>query len=319
MRCQTTGYRERSWSLRLLTALVLLGLSGQLQALIGGQPDLEGRFGSVVSVRTDPGQRCTATKIGVRHFLTAAHCVIDIPSGALAGAFQPGGQVLVSNWPEPSGAAAYQTLTVTQTHLPASFAAALERLHAYQEGRIADFRARYSGEDLERRIRRVYADSHIMARFPDLAIVEVDGETPSIPVAPVDLNPLASGAEVVLVGYGCERVADLAAGRLGSGPVRRIWGLSRVIRVDAVNFYTFAGDLQAGTPTTCPGDSGGPVLKDGRVVGVHGTVYGLSRRDSARSNMSVNLHSLADWDAWPLAGGAPARPKVSRSGAGPER
>lgn len=314
MSCQTTGYREPSGLSRLLIALALLVLSGQLQALIGGQPDLEGRFGSVVSLRTDPGQRCTAAKIGVRHFLTAAHCVIDIPSGTLASAFQPGGQILVSNWPEPSGAGAYQTLTVTKTHLPASFAAALWRLHTYQEGRIADFRARYSGQDLERRIRRVHADSHIMARFPDLAIVEADGETPSIPVAPVDLNPLASGAEVVLVGYGCERVADLAAGRLGSGPVRRIWGLSRVIRVDAVNFYTFAGDLQAGTPTTCPGDSGGPVLKDGRVVGVHGTVYGLSKRDSARSNMSVNLHSLADWDAW-----APARPKVPGSGAGRER
>jgi Trypsin len=77
-----------------------------------------------------------------------------------------------------------------------------------------------------------------------------------------------------------------------------------VIRADAVNFYTFAADLRPGSPTTCPGDSGGPVLKDGQVVGVHGSVYGLSARDAARSNMSVNLHPLAGWDAWSQAGAA---------------
>ena len=90
MRCQTNGYRERGGCLRLLIALVLVGLCGPLQALIGGQPDAEGCFGSVVSLRTDPGQRCTATKIGVRRFVTAAHCVTDIPTGTLAGSFQPG-------------------------------------------------------------------------------------------------------------------------------------------------------------------------------------------------------------------------------------
>ncbi len=136
---------------------------------------------------------------GVRRFQTATHCFIDDPIGTLAGAFQPGGQVLVSNRPEPGGAAAYQTLTVKESQLPASFAAALGRLHGFREGRMADSRARYLG--LERRIRRVHADSHIMARFPDPAIVAVEGESPSTPVAPVDLKPLASGADAVLEDY----------------------------------------------------------------------------------------------------------------------
>jgi len=33
----------------------------------------------------------------------------------------------------------------------------------------------------------------------------------------------------------------------------------------------------------------------------------------------ANLHSLAGWDAWGLAGGAPAGRKVLGSGAEPER
>ncbi|WP_366929658.1 trypsin-like serine protease [uncultured Thiodictyon sp.] len=293
---------------RLLLALLLCTLAGSLQALIGGQPDSVERYGFVVSLKSAPGQRCTATKIGPRIFLTAAHCVVDIPAGTLGRPWQPGGKILVSNRAEPSGDSDYQTLNVTGTRLLESFASALSRLHAYQNARIAEYRGRYSGEDLARRIRRLYMESHITARFPDLAIVLVDDETPSIPVACVDLRRLVREADVILVGYGCERVAEA---RRESAPVRRTWGRSRVIRVDAVNFYTFAGDLRPGSPAICPGDSGGPVLRDGKVVGVHGTVYGLGARDSARSNMSVNLHPLAGWDAWPQAaatGGKSAQP-----------
>jgi S1-C subfamily serine protease len=76
-------------------------------------------------------------------------------------------------------------------------------------------------------------------------------------------------------------------------------GRSRVIRVDAVNFYTDAGQRAAHAPSLCPGDSGGPVLHQGRVVGVHTVVFGLNRRHGARSNMAVNLAPLADWSAWP--------------------
>lgn len=291
------GRRSRS-----MLALLLLVLSGPLPALIGGQPDSADRYGFVVSLRVAPDQRCTATKIGPRSFLTAAHCVIDLRAGTLSRSFQPGGRVLVSNRPEVGGDSDYQPLRVEATQLPQSFVSALNRLHAYQEARIAEFRARYSGQDLARRIRQIYAESHITARFPDLAIVRVNNETRSIPAASVDLRSLVRGAEVVLVGYGCERVSDLAEGRRGSAPVRRSWGRSRVIRVDTVNFYTFAGDLRPGSPTTCPGDSGGPILKDDQVAGVHGAVYGLSARDSARSNMSVNLHPLAGWDAWSQVG-----------------
>jgi hypothetical protein len=287
-------------SLGLALLTLLLGTrSDPVSALIGGEPDSQARFGSTVALKIAPDRRCTATKIGPRGFLTAAHCVVDIPTGALTPAARPGGRIALSNLAEPAADSDYRTLRVAETRVADAFASALGRLHAYQESRIADFRARYAGEDLTRRVRRIYAESNLGPRFPDLAIVRVADDTPEIPAAPVDLRALARATDVILVGYGCERVSDLAAGRRGTAPLRRTWGRSQVIRVDAVNFYTFAGDLRPGTPALCPGDSGGPVLANGRVVGVHGTVYGLSPRDTARSNMSVNLNPLAGWDAWP--------------------
>lgn len=288
------GRGARGLGPRVLTAALLLALVPPAAALIGGSLDTGERFGFVVALAAGD-RRCTAAKIGPRTFLTAAHCVIDVPSGGFAPAFQPGGRVLVSNRSVP-GAADYQSLAVTRTLLPPAFAVAFARLHDYQETQIADYQSRYVGEDLTRRVRHLQAQSRISDRFPDVALVRVGTDTPAIPVVAVDRGPLPAGAAVLLVGYGCERLARPGAG----DPVtpRRTWGETRVIRVDPVNFYSFAAGLRSGTPSLCPGDSGGPVLRGGRVVGVHGTVWGLAARGPARSNMSVNLRSLADWEGW---------------------
>ncbi|NEV63370.1 trypsin-like serine protease [Thiorhodococcus minor] len=282
---------------RLLFLLLCL-ISLPSAALINGQLDRAGAYGAVVTIWRTQDSRCSAAKIAPRTFLTAAHCVIDVPSGGLAPAFRTGGQIRVSNaaiadWPSA------EPLVVARTDLPPRFERGLRRLYAYQQGLIADYRKGYSGAELDRRIRLVHADSRISDRFPDAALVRVAQATPRIPVIPVRLAPLAAGAEVILVGYGCERVSDWRRGRSRRQAARRTWGRSRVIRVDSVNFYSFAGERLAGSATLCPGDSGGPVLFEGDVVGVHGTVWGLSHRDTARSNMSVNLHGLRDWGAWP--------------------
>ena len=38
-------------------------------------------------------------------------------------------------------------------------------------------------------------------------------------------------------------------------------------------------------------------MRDGKVVGVHGTVYGIGAAGGAHANMSVNLRALRTWDA----------------------
>ena len=240
-------------------------------------------------------RRCTATKIAPRRFLTAAHCVANTAQGTVDQAFAPGSTILVSNALAPTGRADFVRLRVARAHLPPAFEQALKRLHAYQEKLIRQYRQSHSGAELERRIRHVATQNHLTARVPDLAIVEVREHSANIPLAGIDFAALAADEAVRLVGYGCERF-DQRDGRSNAVPLRRRkWGETRVIRVDPVNFYTFAQRMRAGAPSLCPGDSGGPVMRAGKVVGVHGTVYGLARTHGARSNMSVNLQAMQAW------------------------
>ena len=268
-------------------------------ALIGGQVDFDERYQSVVSLVSSGSIRCSATKVAERDFLTAAHCVSDTGTGGPAEGFLPGDSILVSNLTQPGGRADYKPLRIESVRLHRGYRRALERFFRYKEERISAFRERYSGQDLDRPVRTLEADNHFTARFPDIAIIRVLDETPEIPAASIDCRPLSAEDPVHLVGYGIEGFTHDPPGGLAAYIGRRKWGESWVIRVDAVNFYTYAHLKRAGSPSLAPGDSGGPVMREGRVVGVNGTVYGLSRIEAARSNMAVKLNGLGSRDSGP--------------------
>lgn len=261
-------------------------------ALLGGQADADEAFSAVVILTKQGAPHCSATKIGPTTFLTAAHCVANIRTGELDDAFRTGSRVPVSQRTAPKVPADFVGLTIERTVLHPSYEAALRRFHAYKEQKIQDYRQRYIGDDLALRIRRLEVDSHFTSRFPDVAIFLVREATDGIPVVEIDCEPLHAGERVQLVGYGYETLKHPTLARQTHPFGRRNWGTTQVIRVDPVNFYTYGGLMHAGMPSLSPGDSGGPVLRAGRVVGVHGTVYGLSHLDAARSNMSVNLSGL---------------------------
>jgi hypothetical protein len=311
---------------------VTLAVSSPALALIGGQVDALDRFPAVVAIAFPGGgqpaaNQCTATKIGPVAFLTAAHCVVDHTTArAVMDDADPVTLTLIHG----VGANAVNIpVRLRQTLLPPAYEAALGRFRDYKAARLRELgggvpeegsgeggtgREPASGADpalggARRRApalaQRIRLRHHFSARFPDVAVLIVAEPTPAIPTLAVDLSPLAAGAEVELVGRGCRQVEDA----LVRNPAVRTWGVSTVLRVDAVNFYSAAAQLRPGAPSLCPGDSGGPVLRDGRVVGVHGVVYGLKPRAGARSNLAVNLSRLADWPAWALVGaplGVPA-------------
>ncbi len=283
--------------LRFLAATLIVGMFAAfpVSALIDGTLDDARRYKAVVVLVAGASRRCTATKIAPRRFLTAAHCVANTSQGKVDQTFAPGSKIRVSNMLVPVGPTDFLQLHVERAHLPPEFEQALERLFAYQQKRIRQYRERYTGVELEQRVRHVKSQNHITSRIPDLAIVQVREHSPKIPQARIDFGALAADEPVRLVGYGCERFEK----RKGQGgvppPNRRKWGETRVIRVDPVNFYTFARRMRPGAPSLCPGDSGGPVMRAGKVVGVHGTVYGLARKHGARSNMSVNLRTVQPW------------------------
>jgi hypothetical protein len=267
-------------------------------ALIDAALDDARRYKSVVVLVAGGSRRCTATKIAPRRFLTAAHCVANTSKGAIDQTFAAGSKIHVSNALAPASAADFVRLHVEQAHLPPEYKLALKRLFAYQENLIRQYREKYSGTELKKRMRHVQSQNHVTSRIPDLAIVEVREHSAKIPFTRIDFTALAADEPVRLVGYGCERFDKRRANSKAS-PLRpmsrRKWGETLVIRVDPVNFYTFAHRMRRGAPSLCPGDSGGPVMRAGKVVGVHGTVYGLARTHGARSNMSVNLRSMQPW------------------------
>lgn len=280
-------YPHRS---RCVLVLVLLAVAVQVEALIAARLDDPPQYAAVVVMLMDVG-RCSATKIAARRFLTAAHCVTDSSIGTVADGFAAGSQIQVSNAVTPAQRD-FVHLHVARTDLHPEFKRALERFHAYKEKIINGYRRDYDGVDLEVRIRAIERDNHFMARHPDLAVVTVREITPGIPIAGIDFSPLSAEEPVRLVGYGCEAGSAVSSvSRYG----RRRWGETQIIRIDPVNFYTFAHQMRLGTPSLCPGDSGGPVMRMGKVVGVHGTVYGLSKKTGAYSNMSVSISGYQDW------------------------
>ncbi|EIC20587.1 trypsin-like serine protease [Thiorhodovibrio frisius] len=282
---------------RLIALGCLLLAPSPSAALYQGTADLHGRYPAVVAIGTQTEMLCSATKIGARRLLTAAHCVVDAQNGELRPAFEPGREIVVNQAPVQRQPGAGQRVTVARTLLSPEYARGLKAFRAYKAQQLLAAREGDSPgsalpemtveASLKLRLRLRY---HFAARYPDVALIDLRTETPTIPTLAVRAVAPAPGDEVVLVGYGCAQ-----PGAKTSGPVRRGWGRTQVIRADAINFYSMAGQKQDGAPSLCPGTSGGPVLRQGQVIGVNSVVYGLNARHGARSNMAVNLAPLADW------------------------
>jgi hypothetical protein len=262
----------------------------------------------VLALQSADTRLCTAVKIGERMLMTAAHCVVNSETGRLKPSFRPGGELTLTQHQQQAKDKQRIEAVIARTHLPEAYQQGLARFRAYRKTRLAQLQQENTGlpqRTLERGLRMRH---HFPERYPDIALLTLTSGLPEIPSLGVNLQPLLAGDEVTLVGFGC------ALGSTGLKPARgmqRRWGRSRVIRVDALNFYTEAGQRRDGAPSLCPGDSGGPVLRDGLVVGLHTVVYGLNARQGARSNMAVNLAPLADWKAWPTPASA-ARAQAER-------
>ncbi|WP_201063899.1 MULTISPECIES: trypsin-like serine protease [Thiorhodovibrio] len=283
---------------RPIAALVLLLAAAPACALHQGKVDIGGQYPAVVKIATEAdGSLCSATKISAHWLLTAAHCLVEPQSGELREAFKPGGEILLSNTPVQRSADDAHPVVIDKAHLAPAYARGLQAFQAYKRDRLAAARERELDASamptlspeaaLEKRLRLRY---HFAARYPDVALLRLRTATPDIPTLAVEPKVPDADTEVTLVGYGCA-----APGADSTHPMRRVWGTTRVIRADAINFYTMGGQMREGAPSLCPGNSGGPVLHKGRVIGVNTVVYGLNARHGARSNMAVNLAPLADW------------------------
>lgn len=246
------------------TALLALGLGvvPSAQASTGGTPDTDGQYDGVGLIAVyDDGERyrCSAALVSPTVLLTAAHCTSGT-EGKVAVTFE---QFLASE--APSG-------LPTASDRAAGYTAEDIRSGGYLSG-TASTHPDYSGfTDLD--------------TWNDVAVVVLDEPATGVGTLPIaDLGTLDTIARPQLrktlfraVGYGTEvRKAEEGP----QNPTPFTYPLERRY-VDMPGQKLMPQVLQtngnendnAGTGGTCFGDSGGPLILDGEIVGV--TSYGYT-------------------------------------------
>lgn len=164
------------------------------QSLIGGRLARAGELDATLRLRD---AFCTGTKVGPRHILTAAHCV---------SSFAPGSSLEVTNAKGfgsfGSQASGFRAYTIAQVEVEPAWRAACP------PGRCGGLSV------------------GVRNRMADVALVVTTADIAGVPVAPIDLSPVADGEAVTIAGYGCEVTVDgawdPASGRLRLAGTRTI-------------------------------------------------------------------------------------------------
>lgn len=176
---------------------------------------------------------CTITKVGPKQFISAAHCV-----GKTLG-------TLSLNFKNYNG-----TVKVSSFHVHPTWLKDCSSFHC-------------TGTE-------VGSDRMTPGRS-DVVFINVNEETPAIPVIPVHFDELAIGTEVAMVGGGCTRSVE------PGGRSKMRYAITNLISPDHLihehslyrNIWEITGQSNWVTPgygkdrtnaSLCPGDSGGPLL-----------------------------------------------------------
>lgn len=257
-------------------------LSTQEADLVGGRLAGDDEFSAVIRVHGS----CTATKVGPRHYLTAAHCVIDFDTGDILAKYAVGEPFWVTNVNDSDN---WRASSVAGIFVHPDYVKACKQLVA-------------SGKNC---YGTILEDSHA----PDVAIMVGEQAHADLPSATIDLDPVDVEDDVVIMGYGCEQGLGTssfqrlkvhatevspaeAADHAGSWV--RSFGASWE-KFKATYFITAGKHSDSREASLCPGDSGGPVFRDGgtepRVVGVN-AYYSFTPADQAVSE--TNWHARLD-------------------------
>jgi hypothetical protein len=232
---------------------------------------------------------CTATHIGERLLLTAAHCVRD-GRGAVIPALMPGMKLSVSV--RGPGSNDLRSLEITRTLIHPRTVA----LCAAQGcGTLASTERRDA---------------------PDVAVIEVARGLADIAVAEIDVEPLAVGDGVSILGYGCTGRVDVqnADGKLrfrntrvvDVGTTVHAGGLAAnetaALETVRSSYAVTPGPLTATSESVpnaglCPGDSGGALFRVGtdRVVGINASYTFLPSDRTPVTNWHARVDGEARW------------------------
>lgn len=263
-------------------------------SLINGRVAPASALGSGVLLWVNQaGSQCTAVRVGPRHLLTAAHCVVaNLPSTKMGTQLLPGFVAGSPIW--------YTRAPAVALNDTSSFSAAFVQSTILAPGfALSCALAGCSVSDL-------YTLS-----IADMALVTLDRDVEgNVATAFVDTQPLRDGDQVTLSGYGC------IDGSWALPPIREFrFGVSKTLSPSAAssgaqpifpinpllfgNTYaltpgaSFGGSSSSGTPAICPGDSGGPLYRGTPQPGMPDRVVGINSGilfDSAQI-ATVNYHT----------------------------
>lgn len=232
--------------------------------LIGGQVATEGQFPSVVKFSA-----CTAVKVGPKSFLTAAHCVGSRGEPGQPRILEAGTDIEIE-YGLDSAHFATHSLRVAKVALHPDY------LHFISSGPVP-------------------VPPPASSQPPDVALVSVEAETPSIGISAIDTTALGAGDKMILTGYGCEAAA-------ANDPLN---ALAPRLKFHRTEVQTILNNYLIIRPTNadgvegrgCFGDSGGPMFIEAAAAPHELRVAGiLSFRARTAGIPSIALTGIARLD-----------------------
>ena len=266
--------------------------------MAGGEQAVEGQFPSALYFK-----ECSATKIGARHILTAAHCVADYDSGDLRASMQPDSILNVYHGVELSSADAY-SLTIDKVLLTPGLAKVL-----------------VEAKHLPLRDREIFIKKN-KDKFADVAVIVVNtqgtgyAEFKQWTSAAVSFDAVDAKTALVATGYGCEHVISDDHGVILSGkdnldqPDGRLkFADFQISGMDGNEFWFLESNRYSPQVGLCYGDSGsGLYLADSldssqqKLAGIGVATNGLMQRHyftrfdrKSDENVGACINSALRW------------------------
>lgn len=228
----------------------------------------------------EPNGSCTASKIGTKFIITAAHCVY-------------GKDIKTLGWSNSSEI----DLTDENTNLYGLY---VKNVNIHPSYELSEMLGQSS-------------------RATDIAILEVDmskgnyvEKFQNLPSMELDFDPVMAGEKLQTLGYGCEAPGDYGnplshkkSAELETLPYSSLAtecaAVPSAINKQAFEIYkskmVSSTLLSGGKASLCDGDSGGPTLRNGKIVGINSSL--LIDQRSQTEEAYLNLHSrISEAQTW---------------------